>query len=205
MSAVAAVLAIGSGCDRPEPARAVVDLAGVSPDLKERMLTLEERMLTDRVVLLGMPIDSTVAEKLIDQLLFLQDRDPDAEITIYVNTPGGVASSAVAIHDTIEGLSCPVSTVCLGHAQSGGALVLAAGTRGRRRALPSCRVMIHDVASEHAQPAEFAHMSREIQARMARLTGQPLETIERDTLRETWMSAEEAKQYGIVDHVVPPP
>ena len=170
------------------------------------------RLLKDRIVFLGTPVDDFVANMIIAQFLFLESEDPDQEITLYINSPGGVITAGLAIYDTMQYIRCPVSTVCLGQASSMAAWLLAAGSPGLRRALPHSKVMIHqplggfsgqatDVAI-HAQ--EIIGMRKRMNTILARHTGQDVQRIERDTERDRYLSAPEAKEYGIIDEVIPP-
>ena len=175
----------------------------------ERAYDIYSRLLKDRIVFIGGPIDDNMANVVIAQLLFLESEDPDKDIFLYINSPGGVVYSGLAIYDTIQYIRPQVTTTCVGIAASMAALLLAAGTKGKRFALPTSRVMIH-------QPhggAEGQAVDIEIQAReilklrevgnqiLIRHTGQPREKIEHDIDRNYWMSAEEAKEYGIIDDI----
>ncbi len=176
----------------------------------ERGYDIFSRLLKDRIVLLGTPIDDTVANLLVAQLLYLQSEDPKKDIELYVNSPGGSVSAGMAIYDTMRILSCDIKTYCLGQAASMGAVLLAAGTKGKRFILPNARVMIHQPlggmegsASDiniHAQ--EILRIKSNLNRILAEHTGKPLKRIETDTERDFFMSAKEAVKYGIVDEVL---
>jgi ATP-dependent Clp protease protease subunit len=176
----------------------------------ERAYDIYSRLLKDRIIFLGMPIGDEVANLVIAQLLFLQSDDPDKDISLYVNTPGGSVSAGLAVYDTMRFLKCDICTYCVGQAASMGAVLLAAGTKSKRFALPNSRVMIHQpwggtqgsAADISIQAKEILKMRDKINEILSESTGKPLETIERDTDRDFFMSAEEAKQYGLVDDVV---
>jgi len=176
----------------------------------ERAYDIYSRLLKDRIIFLGMPIGDEVANLVIAQLLFLQSDDPEKDISLYVNTPGGSVSAGLAVYDTMRFLKCDICTYCVGQAASMGAVLLAAGSQGKRFALPNSRVMIHQpwggtqgsAADISIQAKEILKMRDKINEILSESTGKPLETIERDTDRDFFMSAEEAKQYGLVDEVV---
>jgi ATP-dependent Clp protease protease subunit len=179
----------------------------------ERALDIFSRLLKDRIIFLGTPIDDHVGNVIIAQLLFLQMDDPKKDINIYINSPGGYVTAGLAIYDTIQFLTCPVTTYCVGQAASMGAVLLAAGTKGKRFALPNSRIMIHQPSGGFQGQASDIHIqAQEILKTKARLnqilshhTGQPVEKIEKDSDRDYFMSAEEAKAYGLVDDVVKTP
>ena len=176
----------------------------------ERAYDIYSRLLKDRILFLGTPIDDDVANLAIAQMLFLESEDPEKDINIYVNSPGGSVSAGLAIYDTMQYVKSGVSTICMGQASSMGALLLAAGEKGRRYALPNARIMIHQpMGGFQGQASDIEIQSREIIRLKERLnqilakhTGQPLETVTRDSDRDFYMSAEEAVTYGIVDEVV---
>ncbi|MFA5499956.1 MAG: ATP-dependent Clp endopeptidase proteolytic subunit ClpP [Candidatus Omnitrophota bacterium] len=176
----------------------------------ERAYDIYSRLLKDRIVFIGTPIDDMVANLIIAQMLFLQMEDPDKEISIYINTPGGSVTSGLAIYDTIQFVKPDVSTYCVGQASSMGAVLLAAGTHGKRYALPHSRIMIHQpwggvqgaAADISIQAQEILRMRAKIEEILAKHTKQPLDKIKKDTDRDYFMSAEESKQYGIVDEVI---
>lgn len=176
----------------------------------ERAYDIYSRLLKDRIVFIGTPIDDTIANLIIAQVLFLQMEDPDKDINVYINSPGGSVTAGLAIYDTMQFVKCNVATYCVGQAASMGGLLLAAGTKGKRFSLPHSRVMIHQpwggtqgTASDiHIQATEILKMKDQLNKILAKHTGQPLERIEKDTDRDYFMSADEAKIYGIVDDVV---
>jgi ATP-dependent Clp protease protease subunit len=176
----------------------------------ERGWDLYSRLLKDRIVFLGTEIDAGVANVVIAQLLFLDSEDPKRDIMLYVNSPGGEVSAGLAIYDTMQHVHCDVATVCMGLAASMGSFLLAAGTRGKRYALPHARVMIHQpLAGFQGQATDIEIHAREIlHARdtinelYARHTGQPVERIKHDTERDNFMSAADAKDYGLIDEVL---
>jgi ATP-dependent Clp protease protease subunit len=176
----------------------------------ERSWDIFSRLLKDRIVFLGTPVNDDVANVIIAQLLFLESEDPDKEIMLYVNSPGGSVTSGLAIYDTMQYVRCPVSTICLGQAASMGAVLLAAGAKGRRFALPNSRVLIHQpLGGVHGQAADIEIHAREILLLRERLndilvkhTGQTVERIKHDTDRDFYMGSNEAKEYGIIDDVI---
>ena len=176
----------------------------------ERGWDLFSRLLNDRIVFLGAPIDDAVANVVVAQLLFLESEDPDRDVMVYVNSPGGEVSAGLAIYDTMQAIRCDVATFCLGQAASMASLLLAAGAPGKRSALPHARVMIHQpLAGMQGQATEIEIHARHvlrtrdtINGLYARHTGQPAERIKRDTERDHFMSAVEAQAYGLVDQVL---
>lgn len=176
----------------------------------ERAYDIYSRLLKDRIIFVGTIIDDTVANLIIAQLLFLQMEDSEKEINIYINTPGGAVTSGLAIYDTIQFVKPDVSTYCVGQATSMGALLLSAGTPGKRYALPHSRIMIHQpwggvqgaAADISIQAQEILRLRSRIEEILAKHTKQPIEKIKKDTDRDYFMSAEEAKAYGIVDEVI---
>jgi ATP-dependent Clp protease protease subunit len=176
----------------------------------ERSMDIYSRLLKDRIIFIGTPIDDVVANLVIAQLLFLQMEDPKKDIHLYINSPGGVVTGGMAIYDTINFLQCDVQTFCVGMAASMSTVLLAAGTKGKRFALPNSRVMIHQPSGgAGGQAADIAIQAREIirwrktlNETIARHTGKTPDQVEKDSDRDYYMSAEEAKDYGIVDHVV---
>lgn len=178
----------------------------------ERPWTPFSRLLKDRIIYLGTEVNDHVANYLIAQLLILEGEDPDKEITMYINSPGGVITAGLAIYDTMQYIRCPVATVCLGQAASMAAWLLAAGEKGRRRCLPNSRVMIHQpLAGVRGQASDIEIHAKEIiqlRARMNEIlshhTGQPVDKIKDDTERDRFLSAGDAKEYGIVDEVIYP-
>jgi ATP-dependent Clp protease protease subunit len=176
----------------------------------ERAYDIYSRLLKDRIIFLGTAIDDIVANTVIAQLLFLEADDPDKDIYLYVNSPGGIVTSGLAIYDTMNYIKCPVSTICIGQAASMGALLLSAGTKGKRFSLPHARIMIHQPAGGFQGQAtdieihakEILKLKDTLNMIMANHTGQPIEKIAADTERDFFMSGEDAKSYGIVDEVI---
>ncbi|MFO7261328.1 MAG: ATP-dependent Clp endopeptidase proteolytic subunit ClpP [bacterium] len=176
----------------------------------ERSYDIFSRLLMDRIIFLGAPIDDHVANIVIAQLLFLQADNPEKDIYLYINSPGGSVYAGLAIYDTMQFLTAPVATMCMGMAASMGALLLAAGTKGKRSALPNSRIMIHQPSGgSHGTAADIEIQAREILFARERLnqilalhTGQPVERIAEDVDRDRFMSPQEALEYGLIDHVV---
>ncbi|MCY1039871.1 ATP-dependent Clp endopeptidase proteolytic subunit ClpP [Corallococcus sp. bb12-1] len=176
----------------------------------ERAYDLYSRLLKDRIILLGTPINDDVANLIVAQLLFLESEDPDKGINLYINSPGGSVTAALAMYDTMQYVKCPVSTICVGQAASAGALLLLAGSKGKRYALPNARIMIHQpLGGAQGQATDIDIQAKEILRLRAYLnglfvkhTGHTIERIEKDTERDYFMSAEEARQYGLIDEVV---
>ncbi len=176
----------------------------------ERSYDIYSRLLKDRIIFLGSPIDDQTANIIIAQLLFLEASDPDKDIHLYINSPGGSVSSTIAIYDTIQYLKSDVSTTCLGMAASGAALILTSGTKGKRFTLPNSRIMIHQplggaegqVSDIEIQTKELLRIKRKINEIISHHTEQPLERVEKDTDRDYFMTADEAKEYGLVDEVI---
>jgi ATP-dependent Clp protease protease subunit len=176
----------------------------------QRGWDLFSRLLNDRIVFLGAPIDDGLANVVVAQLLFLESEDPDKDVMMYVNSPGGDVSAGLAIYDTMQSLRCPVATFCVGQAASMASLLLASGAKGKRNALPHARVMIHQpLAGMQGQATDIEIHAREIlKARdtinqlYAHHTGQPVDRIKRDTERDNFMSVGEAKEYGLIDEVL---
>ena len=176
----------------------------------ERAYDIYSRLLKDRIVFIGNPIDDILANTVIAQLLFLQTEDPDKDIHLYINSPGGVVSAGLAIYDTIQYIKPDIATYCIGQAASMGALLLTAGTKGKRQVLPNSRVMIHQpIGGFHGQATdveihakEILKMKENLNQILAKHTGQPLDKIHFDTERDYFMSGKEAKEYGIVDEVI---
>lgn len=176
----------------------------------ERGYDIYSRLLVDRIIFLQTPIDDTVAGLVIAQLLFLQMADPQKDIHLYIMSPGGSVTAGLAIYDTLQFLTCDVNTYCVGQAASMGAVLLAAGTKGKRFALPNARIMIHQPwGGVQGQATDISIQAREILRLKDRLneilafhTGRDVETVARDTDRDRFMSAEEAREYGLVDEVV---
>ena len=176
----------------------------------ERGWDIFSRLLKDRIIFLGTPIDDRVANIVIAQLLYLESEDPDKEISIYINSPGGVITSGMAIYDTMNHVKSSVSTICIGQAASMGAFLLSSGTKGRRFALPHARIMVHQpLGGAQGQASDIEIQAKEIlrlrdvlNRILAENTGQPLEQIAQDTDRDRYMTAMEAHEYGLVDQVM---
>jgi ATP-dependent Clp protease, protease subunit len=176
----------------------------------ERTYDVFSRLLMDRIIFLGTPINDDVANVVIAQLLFLQADNPERDIHVYINSPGGSVSAGMAIYDTMQFLKPPVNTTCMGLAASMGSFLLAAGTPGKRSALPHARIMIHQpsggtqgtAADIEIQAREILYLRSKMNELMAKHTGRPVEQIERDMDRDRFMSAEEARDYGLIDNVL---
>jgi len=176
----------------------------------ERTYDIFSRLLMDRIIFLGTPINDDVANIVIAQLLFLDADNPERDINIYVNSPGGSVSAGMAIYDTMQFLSSPIRTICMGMAASMGAFLLAAGSPGKRSALPHARIMIHQpsggaqgtAADIEIQAREILYLRAKMNELMAKHTGRQVEQIERDVDRDRFMSADEAKSYGLIDDVI---
>lgn len=176
----------------------------------ERMYDIYSRLLKDRIVLLGTPIDDHVANSICAQLLFLESENPEKQINMYINSPGGSVTAGLAIYDTMQYISAPVATLCIGQAASMGAVLLAAGEKGMRYTLPHSRIMIHQpMGGFQGQASDIAIQAKEILRLRGTLneilsqhTGQSLERVEQDTERDYFMSGEEASTYGLVDQVL---
>jgi ATP-dependent Clp protease protease subunit len=178
----------------------------------ERAFDIYSRLLKERIIFIGSPIDDHIASLIIAQLIFLAAEDPEKDINVYINSPGGIVTSGMAIYDTMQHVKPDIATICIGQAASMGAFLLAAGAKGKRSALPNSRIMLHQPAGgAQGQASDIDIQAREILTIRAKLnellalhTGQPIEKIEKDTDRNFFMSAEEAKAYGIVDEIIYP-
>ncbi|MHB1262936.1 MAG: ATP-dependent Clp endopeptidase proteolytic subunit ClpP [Gemmatimonadaceae bacterium] len=176
----------------------------------ERTYDIFSRLLMDRIIFLGTPINDDVANIVIAQLLFLEADNPERDIFLYINSPGGSVSAGLAMYDTMQYMKSPVNTICMGLAASMGAFLLAAGRKGKRMALPHSRIMIHQpsggaqgtAADIEIQAREILYLRGKMNELMSKHTGRPVEQIERDIARDYFMSAEEAKSYGIIDQVI---
>ena len=176
----------------------------------ERSYDIYSRLLKDRIIFLGTEIDNATANTIIAQLLFLEATDPDKDIYIYINSPGGSVSSTIAIYDTIQYIRSDVSTICIGMAASGAALILASGTKGKRFVLPNSRIMVHQpLGGARGQVTDIEIQTRELKRIKDTLnkiltyhTGQKFEKVEKDTERDFYMTAQESKEYGLVDEVI---
>ena len=176
----------------------------------ERSYDIYSRLLNDRIVMLCDEVNDTTASLVVAQLLYLEGQDPDKDISLYINSPGGSITAGMAIYDTINYIKCDVSTICIGMAASMGAFLLSAGAKGKRYALPNSEIMIHQpLGGMQGQASDIKiHADRIIKIReklntiLSEATGQPLEVIEKDTDRDNFMSADQAKEYGLVDEVI---
>ena len=179
----------------------------------ERTYDVFSRLLMDRIVFIGTAIDDDVANSVIAQLLFLEADNPNKDVHLYINSPGGVVSAGLAIYDTMQFMRAPVSTTCMGSAASMACFLLAAGAKGKRSALPHARIMQHQpsggaqgtAADIEVQAREILHLRKQVNEIMSRHTGRPVEEIARDFDRDRYMSAGEARAYGIIDHVIESP
>ncbi|MDW0111021.1 ATP-dependent Clp endopeptidase proteolytic subunit ClpP [Sporosarcina aquimarina] len=176
----------------------------------ERAYDIYSRLLKDRIIMLGSAIDDNVANSIVAQLLFLESEDPDKDISIYINSPGGSITAGMAIYDTMQYIKPNIQTICIGMAASMGSFLLAAGTKGKRYALPNAEVMIHQPlggAQGQATEIEIAakhilFIREKLNQILSERTGQPIEVIEKDTDRDNFMTAERAKEYGLIDHII---
>lgn len=177
----------------------------------ERAYDIYSRLLKERIIFLAGPINDVIANAVIAQMLFLASKEPKKDIQLYINTPGGVVTSGLAIYDTMQYVKCPISTVCIGMAASMGATLLAAGSKGKRFALPNAEVLLHQVAGGGISGAaveieitakQIVKIKEKLNKILAKHTGQPLERVEKDTDRDFYLSAQEAKEYGIIDEVI---
>ncbi len=177
---------------------------------EERAMDIYSRLLKDRIIFLGTQINDEVANAVVAQLLFLQSDDPKTDVHMYINSPGGSISAGLAIYDTMQFINCDVATYCVGQCASMGAVLLAAGTPGKRKALPNSRIMIHQPLAGMEGSAEdilihakeFMKVKERLNRILIKHTGHPLEKIEKDTDRDRFMSAEEALEYGLIDHII---
>jgi len=198
--------------DRRQPSMSLTPYVIEDTGRGERSMDIYSRLLKDRIVFIGTDITDHVANVVVAQLLFLKMEDPKKDVHVYINSVGGYITAGLAIYDTLQWLGCNVNTYCIGQASSMGALLLMAGTKGRRFALPNSRIMIHQPwggvggTSEDVriQAEEILKMRKRINEIMSENTGQPLEKIEQDSDRDFYMSPEEAKAYGVIDEVVTP-
>jgi ATP-dependent Clp protease protease subunit len=176
----------------------------------ERAYDIYSRLLRDRIIFIGSPIDDQVANTVIAQMLFLESEDPDKDINLYINTPGGIVSAGLAIYDTMQYITPQITTICIGQAASMGAVLLAAGAKGKRYALPNARIMIHQPSGGaqgqatdiHIAAREILRIRERLNEILAKHTGKPIEQIQQDSERDFFLSAEEAVDYGIVDKVI---
>ena len=178
----------------------------------ERSYDIYSRLLKDRIIFIGGPIDDDVANSVVAQMLFLEGDDPDKDINLYINSPGGSVSAGLAIYDTMQYIKCEVSTICIGLAASMGAFLLAAGAKGKRKALPNAEIMIHQVSGGaqgqatdiNIQAEQILKLKKRLNEILAARTGQTIERVTQDTERDNYMSADEARAYGLIDEVFPP-
>jgi ATP-dependent Clp protease protease subunit len=176
----------------------------------ERSYDIYSRLLKDRIIFLGTPVDDHVANVIIAQLLFLEAEDPDQDIYLYINSPGGVVTSGMAIYDTMQFVRPDIQTICIGQAASMGSLLLSAGAKGKRFSLPNSRIMIHQPAGGFSgqesdierQATEISRIRKVLEGIYSKHTGQPVDKVKQDTDRDFFMSGEEAKAYGIIDEVI---
>ena len=176
----------------------------------ERAFDLYSRLLNERIIFLGTPLDDQIANLIVAQLIHLESEDPDREVSIYINSPGGSVYAGLAIYDTIRYVKCDVQTICTGIAMAMGALLLAAGTEGKRMALPNAKILIHQVSSGFQGQAtdieiharEVIELRRRLDEIIAQHTGQEIDKVRADTERDYFMSSDEAKEYGIIDRVI---
>jgi ATP-dependent Clp protease protease subunit len=176
----------------------------------ERFWDVYSRLLKDRIVFVATPLEDTIASQIVAQLLYLEKEDPDKDVDLYINSPGGHVTAGLAIYDAMQMIKPDVATICFGQAASAAALLLAGGAKGKRYALPHSRILIHQpmggvqgqATDIEITAREILRIRRELNEIMSRHTGQPLERIERDTERDYWMTPQEAEEYGIVDHVM---
>ncbi len=177
----------------------------------ERSYDIYSRLLQDRIIFLGGEIDDDTANLVVAQMLFLEGDDPDKDIFLYINSPGGSVSAGLAIYDTMQYIKCEVSTICVGLAASMGAFLLAAGAKGKRKALPNAEIMIHQPSGGaqgqatdiHIHAEQILRIRQRLNEILAERTGQPVEKVSLDTERDNYMSAEQARAYGIVDEIIP--
>ncbi len=181
-------------------------------EMGERAYDIYSRLLKDRIIFLSGPIDDSVANAVVAQMLFLEMENPDQDIMLYINSPGGSITSGMAIYDTMKYLKCEVSTLCIGMAASMAAFLLAAGAKGKRKALPNSEVMIHQpLGGAEGQATDILihaehiiRIKKKMNEELSKNTGKPLEDVERDVERDHYMTAEQALEYGIIDEIIPP-
>ena len=200
---------IGTGGSSSSPSN-IVPMVVEQSGMGERAFDIYSRLLRERIIFLGTPIDDVVANSIVAQLLFLDSEDAEKDVQLYINSPGGSVYAGMAIYDTIQQIRPDVVTICFGLAASMGAFLLTSGTAGKRMSLPDSRIMIHQplggaqgqAIDIEIQAREILYIKGELNQLMAKHTGQPLERIEADTERDFFMSAEEAKNYGLIDQVI---
>ncbi len=178
----------------------------------ERSYDIYSRLLKDRIIFLGGEVTDEEANLIVAQMLFLEAEDPDKDISLYINSPGGSVTAGMAIYDTMQHIKCDVSTICIGMAASMGAFLLAAGAKGKRRALPNAEIMIHQPSGGvrgqttdiQIQAERMIAIKKQLNKILAERTGQPIERVEIDTERDNFMTAEQAQKYGLIDQIFPP-
>lgn len=177
----------------------------------ERSYDIFSRLLNDRIIVLSEDVNDTSASLVVAQLLYLEGQDPDKDISLYINSPGGSISAGMAIHDTMKYIKCDVSTICMGLAASMGAFLMASGTKGKRLALPNAEIMIHQPLMSGLQGQatdikihadHIVHIREKLNGLLSEYTGQPLEVIQRDTERDNYLSAQQAVEYGLIDAII---
>lgn len=179
----------------------------------ERSFDIYSRLLNDRIIFLGEEINDVTASLVVAQLLYLEAQDPEKDISLYINSPGGSISAGMAIHDTMQYIKCDVSTICMGMAASMGAFLLASGTKGKRFALPNSEILIHQpliggqgisgqTTDIQIHANHMVHIRNKMNTLLSQYTGQPLETIQKDTERDNYMTAQQAKDYGLIDEIL---
>lgn len=181
-----------------------------APKSRKEVGSLSQSLLRNRILFIGREIDNSLANQVIEALLLLEAENPEADINLYINSPGGGVQACLAIYDTMQHIKPDIATICLGEACSGGALLLAAGTKGKRYAFPNARIMIHqllggiggEVAEIEIQVKEFTRLKKILNELLAKHTGQPLKNILQDTERDFFMSPQEAKEYGLIDEIL---
>jgi ATP-dependent Clp protease protease subunit len=196
--------------DMKESGQMLIPMVVEQTNRGERAYDIYSRLLKDRIIFIGEPIDDSFANLIIAQLLFLEAEDPEKDINLYVHSPGGMVTAGLAIYDTMQYIKPAIATICVGQAASMGSLLLAAGTKGKRYALPNARIMIHQPSGGfqgqatdiRIQAEEIIKMRRRLDEILAKHTGQPVDKVHSDSERDYFMSAEEAKTYGLVDEVI---
>ena len=177
----------------------------------ERSYDIFSRLLNDRIIMLSDEVNDSTASLVVAQLLYLEGQDPDKDISLYINSPGGSISAGMAIHDTMKYIKCDVSTICMGMAASMGAFLLASGTKGKRLALPNAEIMIHQPLMQGLQGQatdikihadHIVHLKNKLNGLLSEYTGQPLETIQMDTERDNYLTSQQAAEYGLIDKVI---
>ena len=177
----------------------------------ERSYDIFSRLLNDRIIMLSDEVNDSTASLVVAQLLYLEGQDPDKDISLYINSPGGSISAGMAIHDTMKYIKCDVSTICMGMAASMGAFLLASGTKGKRLAMPNAEIMIHQPLMQGLQGQatdikihadHIVHLKNKLNGLLSEYTGQPLETIQMDTERDNYLTAQQAADYGLIDKVI---